>query len=722
MDGATHTMNKPTTIRAFVVIVAGLAWIPGAAAQRRLPGVLPTKDKPTATAPEAVPEPLSDAERVARIQRGIDDSQVQLTTLRDSLNDPNGEYKKAESEFSDLDSQLETARKELQKLKSEGATDLAARETAQNDLEKRRTLAKERFDLAIRERKATQDKIALLEQKLQQDREALNKLLGTPEVKPVTAGPDGKDATGAAVQQPGAATDTTAGATPLKTGEGAPPTQPAAAPDAGALANPLAVPVATTPQGAAANNGGGDAAKPPSEKIVKAQETVTSKQAEAVKAKQQAQSVTERLDSLRKVIENERELWRNAQKKFNNADETLEALNNEHIKKEHEGGLAYGSPELIELRKVIGEVEKRWREAKSEVGERGETLDTRQSEFAALQSEQISALEEAKKKMEEAEKARAELAYLKNPFAPANVWNWIVVHGTKIGATIIVAIILLWFIQILEYRITRLITRHGVAGTQEDRENRARTLAGVLQNLFTVIVVVGALLIVIAESGFNITALLGATAVIGLAVAFGAQNLIRDYFYGFMILMENQYLVNDVVKLGAISGQVERITLRITVLRDLRGTVHFVPHGQITTVSNLTRGWARVVLDVGVAYKEDVDRVMKVLADLGKEMRRDPAYRDLILDEPEISGVDALQDSAVVVRFLIKTRPLKQWAIKREMLRRIKNKFDEVGIEIPFPHQVVYNRFEPGEQDPARILGRPADTEEDWSASHSAAS
>jgi small conductance mechanosensitive channel len=189
---------------------------------------------------------------------------------------------------------------------------------------------------------------------------------------------------------------------------------------------------------------------------------------------------------------------------------------------------------------------------------------------------------------------------------------------------------------------------------------------------------------------------MGGAAVIGLAVAFGAQNLIRDYFTGFMMLMEDQYSVNDVVRIGSISGLVELITLRMTVLRDLEGVRHFIPHGAVTSVSNLTHGWSRALLDVPVAYKENVDRVIDVLMELGREMRHHPVLGKHILEEPEMLGVDSFADSAVVIRFLLKTRPLQQWPIKREMLRRIKNRFDELGIEIPFPHRTIYHHYPEG--------------------------
>jgi small conductance mechanosensitive channel len=187
---------------------------------------------------------------------------------------------------------------------------------------------------------------------------------------------------------------------------------------------------------------------------------------------------------------------------------------------------------------------------------------------------------------------------------------------------------------------------------------------------------------------------MGGAAVLGLAVAFGAQNLIKDYFSGFMVLLEDQYGINDVVRIGSISGMVEHISLRTTVLRDLEGIVHFIPHGTISTVSNLTHGWSRALFDVDIAYSEDIDRVMEVLLDLGRELRRDPIFGPLILDDPEMLGVDELANSSVIVKFFLKTRPLQQWTVKREMLRRIKNRFDQLGIEIPYPHQTVHHRYE----------------------------
>jgi small conductance mechanosensitive channel len=245
-------------------------------------------------------------------------------------------------------------------------------------------------------------------------------------------------------------------------------------------------------------------------------------------------------------------------------------------------------------------------------------------------------------------------------------------------------------------RVIWIIAHKGARGTSEEREDRARTLVGVFYNAASVAIFLGGGLMVLQEAGIPIGPLLGGAAVFGLAVAFGAQNLIRDYFYGFVILLENQYKLNDVVKIGELSGQVEQITLRMTVLRDLEGRVHFIPNGQVTAVTNMTHGWSRALFDIGVAYREDVDRVMGVLAELARDLRADPQFAPLILEDATMLGVDEFADSAVVIKFFIKTRPLQQWTVRRELLRRIKNRFDELGIEIPFPHRTVYHRAEAG--------------------------
>jgi small conductance mechanosensitive channel len=188
----------------------------------------------------------------------------------------------------------------------------------------------------------------------------------------------------------------------------------------------------------------------------------------------------------------------------------------------------------------------------------------------------------------------------------------------------------------------------------------------------------------------SLAPILGAAGVVGLAIGFGAQSLVKDYFTGFFLLFEDQIRTGDVVNIAGIGGSVEDITLRHVRLRDYDGNVHFIPNGLITTVTNMSRSFAHAVVDIGVSYRESVDEVMAVMAEVGAAFRADPVHAARILADLEIAGVERLDDSAVVLRCRFKVAPLQQWTVRREFLRRLKAAFDERGIEIPFPHITVY--------------------------------
>jgi moderate conductance mechanosensitive channel len=175
-----------------------------------------------------------------------------------------------------------------------------------------------------------------------------------------------------------------------------------------------------------------------------------------------------------------------------------------------------------------------------------------------------------------------------------------------------------------------------------------------------------------------------------VAVGFGAQHLVRDVIAGFFMILENQVRVGDVAVINGTGGLVERVNFRTIVLRDLSGVVHTFPNGTINTLANVTREWSAFVFEFGVAYKEDTDRVVEVLTRVGAELRQDPHFGALMLDDVEIFGVDRFADSAVVIKGRIRTLPIKQWDVGREFQRRVKKAFDQTGIEIPFPHLSVY--------------------------------
>lgn len=219
---------------------------------------------------------------------------------------------------------------------------------------------------------------------------------------------------------------------------------------------------------------------------------------------------------------------------------------------------------------------------------------------------------------------------------------------------------------------------------------RAQTLIKLLRQMIIVAIWVMAVLMALGEIGVNVAPILAGAGVVGLAVGFGAQNLVRDVISGFFLILEDQVRVGDFVTINGTNGQVEKITLRTLILRDVEGVVHVFPNGTITTLANRATGWSAYVADVGVAYKEDTDRVSDVIRAVASEMRSDPQVGTWMIEDAEVLGVDRFADSAVVIKVRLKTVPLKQWVVGREFNRRLKKAFDREGIEIPFPHVSLY--------------------------------
>ncbi|MCX7966204.1 MAG: mechanosensitive ion channel family protein, partial [Syntrophorhabdaceae bacterium] len=212
-------------------------------------------------------------------------------------------------------------------------------------------------------------------------------------------------------------------------------------------------------------------------------------------------------------------------------------------------------------------------------------------------------------------------------------------------------------------------------------------------------------MMILKELGINIGPVLAAAGIVGLAVGFGAQSLVKDVIGGFFIILEDQIRVGDVVEIGGKSGLVEKIGLKTTVLRDLSGNVHFVPNGEIKVVTNMTKEYSRYVIDIGIAYKEDVDRVMEVIKEIDEELRNDPEFKDDIIAPIEILGLDQFASSSIIIKARTTTLPIKQWRVGREFNRRIKKRFDELGIEIPFPHLTIFMGTDrEGNQPPIKII------------------
>ena len=270
-----------------------------------------------------------------------------------------------------------------------------------------------------------------------------------------------------------------------------------------------------------------------------------------------------------------------------------------------------------------------------------------------------------------------------------NVAQWD--HGFVVLLRIVLIAVVAWIALGVTQRLIRLFRERLTRG-MDDRElvKRAETLGRVFRYIAAVVVTLIAVVLILSELGIAVAPILGAAGVIGVAVGFGAQSLVKDYFAGFFILLENQIRQGDVVGIADKAGLVEEVTLRYVRLRDYDGNVHIVSNGLITTVTNMSRGFAQSVVDVGVAYREDTDEAVGVMREVGAELRADPVFGPKLLDDLEIAGVDKWADSAVILRCRFKVLPLEQWNVRREFLRRLKKAFDARGIEIPFPHLTVY--------------------------------
>jgi small conductance mechanosensitive channel len=212
-----------------------------------------------------------------------------------------------------------------------------------------------------------------------------------------------------------------------------------------------------------------------------------------------------------------------------------------------------------------------------------------------------------------------------------------------------------------------------------------------------VLIMVFGVLLVLQEAGVNIKTVLGGAAILGVAIAFGAHDLMKDHFSGLLILLEDQYQLGDLVTINGVTGTVESVNMRVTVLRDLEGRVHFMPNGNIDHVTNRTYAWGRPVFEIPVRFDEDVDRVMEVLVDVAGKLAEDPAWKGSMIGEPEMLGVDRFTEYGIVIKFMVKTVPDQLFAVRRQMLRRISKRFNELGIQITVPQRLIVRDGSGGE-------------------------
>ena len=266
--------------------------------------------------------------------------------------------------------------------------------------------------------------------------------------------------------------------------------------------------------------------------------------------------------------------------------------------------------------------------------------------------------------------------------------SWLTTSGIKIVGILIGLVILSQMSRWIAKWMEKFVYEKDPLQASEAKK-RAHTLGNILRHAFLIIITFVAVLMILGELGIQLGPLLATAGIGALAIGFGAQGLVKDLISGFFIILENQYRIGDVIEVAGVSGLVESVSLRKTVLRDLQGKVHTIPNGEIKVVSNFSKEWSRSVLDLGISYRDDIDQIVDLLIRIGKEMESEEPYKSAILEPLQVLGVEKFEESQMVIRMMVKTAPLKQWDVGRELRRRIKIRFDEKGIQLPFPHRVL---------------------------------
>jgi len=288
-----------------------------------------------------------------------------------------------------------------------------------------------------------------------------------------------------------------------------------------------------------------------------------------------------------------------------------------------------------------------------------------------------------------------------NQFTNSEFWNEVYQKGISWIISELPPMVLLIILVILTFRVIRFSLNRTKAlilkrtqkiekGDAIEAEKRINTLMGIIHGVIKIIIWSIFIMIMLKKFGVDIGPILASAGIIGLAVGFGAQELVRDFISGFFILLENQIRVGDVAIINGTGGLVEKIELRTITLRDLSGVVHIFQNGKINSLSNMTKEWSAMVFNIGVAYKEDTDTVIKIMKEVGDELGTDPEFKDKIIEPIEVMGLEEFADSALVIKARLKTKPIQQWTVGREYRKRLKKVFDQQNIEIPFPHTTVY--------------------------------
>ena len=630
-----------------------------------------------AGADELAPEAASDAKRMVRIRKTIELDTQHLRWLRSEHRSREQWFEDLAAAMAELSEERSDKREQLEALEADPDADpdadpeadpdadpdadqdtLEALRAELEDLNEDYKLFDTQTDLALSAEKTVKEQIEALEAKLVIEKRALGELTGEIQIE---------------VPEPGAPV-----VEPTETAAPRP-----------SLPLPLPLPSPSQP---ATTTKEADRSSTMTAAQLHGHKVLAKADREVQIAEIALAEFVERKQALEQQIKFEEGLAETHTKEVENLTRALDAFG-ARLEKYREAEAP--SDKIRRLEQGIRTITTTIEESEDEEETRAGYIESLHERLARLGEEQLRVTAVVDEKENAADSARDRIVWLESPIHPENIAHWVVERGPRMLLVIVAALFLLIFVQVSAQGIARALVGRR-RGPRSGGTGRADTLAFSFRSASRVVIVALGVMLVLQEGGVDITTVLGGAAILGVAIAFGAQDMMKDYFSGFLILLEDQYQLGDLITIRGITGTVESVNMRVTVLRDLEGRVHFIPNGEIDRVTNRTYGWGRPVFEVPVSFDEDVDRVIETLIEVAKVLSQDPGWKGSIIGEPDMLGVDKFTDYGMVIKFMVKTQPDQLFAVRREMLRRIAKRFNELGIRITVPQRMLIH----GNDDP----------------------
>lgn len=656
MSMKSTSSREPEITFAIVLLLAALIVLPTklAAQETESPEAQSEETKRQDLAPEPAEEArVTGASRLTRLQQIIKLDEQKLAETKKQLTREQTFFDKLNATLTKAEADLAEMNKRLDEMGGAEASEEAAGLGAEIEiLEKRIALLKSEAEVRFNTGQTLASQIPALEQKIAKDQQALEALINPPAPPTDAASPQPPAPTAAGGPAPSTPSATQLIAPGVGTSQPAPPQPP-------------------------------QATQPETAEQIEARREAEKLESAAQIAEQELVSFVERKQALEEQVKLEQTLLDSAMASRKNLDLALEAAEADLERLIEQGA---SKAKLRETNRRIADIQALQQGNRTEIDQRREHINSLYKRQEEINQEQLLVTQQIEAKRQEAIAARKRSVWLESPLHPRNVWNWFLERGPRILMVIVVAWALLALVRVSSRKVARTLVAKVGGGARQRGANRADTLALSFQSAATLFIIVTATLLAFQEAGVDIKTVLGGAAILGVAFAFGAQNLMRDYFTGFMIVLEDQYELGDLVTIGAITGTVEKVNMRTTVLRDLEGRVHFIPNGEIKSVTNRTYVWGRAVLEIPVGFKEDADRVMNVIRQVEEEFRADPEFGHWVTGDPVMMGIDKFTEYGMIIKTFVQTQPDKIFPTRRELLRRIKKRFDEEGIEISVPH------------------------------------